>query len=512
AYGRWLTAVLDRKGLVIGVVAVLAILSLILLPLVGSEFLPETDQGEFSIEVKLPEGTDLEHTEGTVTNIEHLVVAAGGTDVQTMYSEIGPSSSTTVEASDFFEGENTATITVVLISDRQKSTAEIMAQIRRELSDIPEMDVQVIPAQTALQLTIGQTGAPLSVEIKGDDLAELERLTQKTAAILAEDPSLSGITTSFDMGRPEVNISIDPLLSAAWNLNPDDIASQLEALLVGKEATQWETGGKLTDITLKFPHISLMEIGNIPIQVSGDQKIQLGQIARISQDTAPGQVLHRNQNRIGQIQAQIDRSRPLDQTVKSVRDKLEKIDWPAEYGYQIGGEELQRKAAFSNLKFAMLLALVLVYMVLASQFESLLHPFIILLTVPLAATGSIFLFLLLGQSFNIMSYIGMIMLAGIAVNDSIILVDAINQLRRQGKPVNVAIIEAAQKRIRPIVMTSLTTILALLPLTFGIGASAALRSPMALAVIGGLISSTLLALFFIPVVYALMEKIRPTRD
>jgi len=323
---------------------------------------------------------------------------------------------------------------------------------------------------------------------------------------------LSGITTSFDLGRPEVNISIDPILSAAWNLNPDDIASQLEAVLIGKTATQWETVGDLTDITLKFPKISLMEIGNIPIQVSGDRKIQLGQIARITRDMAPGQILHRNQNRIGQIQAQLDRSRPLDQTVKSVRSKLDQIDWPPEYSYQIGGEELQRKAAFGNLKFALLLAVLLVYMVLASQFESLLHPFIILLTVPLAATGSILLFLLLGQSFNIMSYIGMIMLAGISVNDSIILVDTIKQLQRQGRPVRVAIIEAAQNRIRPIVMTSLTTILALLPLTVGLGASAALRSSMALAVIGGLIASTLLALFFIPVIYALMEKIQVYRD
>ena len=180
---------------------------------------------------------------------------------------------------------------------------------------------------------------------------------------------------------------------------------------------------------------------------------------------------------------------------------------PADYRLDFSGEEQKRQEAFANLKFALLLSIILVYMVMASQFESLVHPFTILLSIPLAMTGVVIIFLLVGKSFDIMALIGVIMLAGIAVNDSIILVDAINQLKREGAAVRNAIIEAGQRRIRPIIMTSLTTILALLPLTFGFGEGAALRQPMALAVIGGLVTSTLLTLVVIPCVYLKLDKL-----
>jgi HAE1 family hydrophobic/amphiphilic exporter-1 len=186
---------------------------------------------------------------------------------------------------------------------------------------------------------------------------------------------------------------------------------------------------------------------------------------------------------------------------------LDEIDFPPNYSYEISGEELKRQQSFSALKFALLLSIILIYMVLASQFESLIHPFTILLTIPLAAVGAILIFFFLQMPLNVMAYIGIILLVGIAVNDSIILVDAINQLKRQGMDLHDAIIEAGQRRIRPIIMTSLTTILALLPLTLGFGESSALRTPMALAVIGGLITSTLLTLAVIPCVYYLLEQI-----
>jgi len=187
---------------------------------------------------------------------------------------------------------------------------------------------------------------------------------------------------------------------------------------------------------------------------------------------------------------------------------LKEIDFPTDYKFEITGEEQKRSEAFNNLKFALFLSIILVYMVMASQFESLVHPFTILLTIPLAGVGAILIFFLFGKTLNIMAYIGMIMLAGIAVNDSIILVDAINQLKRSGLSRWDAILEAGQRRIRPIIMTSLTTILALLPLTFGFGEGASLRSPMALAVIGGLVTSTILTLIVIPCVYLVFDQMR----
>jgi HAE1 family hydrophobic/amphiphilic exporter-1 len=192
---------------------------------------------------------------------------------------------------------------------------------------------------------------------------------------------------------------------------------------------------------------------------------------------------------------------PFDQVIKEAEASVQSVVLPVDYKLEFTGEELKRKESLSNLTFALTLALILVFMVLAAQFESLIQPFIIMLTVPLAGIGTILTFFLLGKTLNMMAYIGIIMLGGIAVNNAILLIDRINQLRENGISKKEAIIIAGTQRIRPILMTSLTTILALLPLTIGFGESASLRSPMALAVIGGLVSSTLLTLVVIPCVY-----------
>jgi HAE1 family hydrophobic/amphiphilic exporter-1 len=207
------------------------------------------------------------------------------------------------------------------------------------------------------------------------------------------------------------------------------------------------------------------------------------------------------------VTASLQANIPLDHAVLKIEESLAEVQFPPNYRYSIGGEERQRRESFSNLGFALILSLVLVYMVLASQFESLVHPFTILFTIPLAIAGAVFMFALTGNSLNIMAYIGIIMLTGIAVNDAIILVDATNKLKWSGLSRREAIIQAGQRRIRPIVMTSTTTILALVPLTIGFGEGAALRAPMALAVIGGLIASTFLTLLVIPSAYYIVDGV-----
>ncbi|MCA1747337.1 MAG: efflux RND transporter permease subunit, partial [Bacteroidales bacterium] len=231
-------------------------------------------------------------------------------------------------------------------------------------------------------------------------------------------------------------------------------------------------------------------------------------LAEIRLGTAPREILHNNQQRIVKITADLGQDIPLDQMAVRIDQALSVIDFPVEYSYMITGEEAMRKEATGNLMFALLLSLILVYMVLAAQFENLLHPFTILLTVPMAVVGAVAIFFIMGQPLNIMAIIGIIMLVGIAVNDSIILVDSINQFRREGLALKASVVAAGQRRIRPIIMTTLTTILALLPLTFGFGESASLRSPMAWAVIGGLITSTLLTLVVIPSVYMVFGELQ----
>ena len=230
----------------------------------------------------------------------------------------------------------------------------------------------------------------------------------------------------------------------------------------------------------------------------------MDEIASITHGQAPKEILRRNQSRIGKIMANMDTGKSLDKVTAEVCLAVKDIDLPANYSITVTGEEEKRQESMHSLLFALLLSVVLVYMVMASQFESLLHPFTILLTI----VGAILLFFITGTTINMMGVIGIVMLGGIAVNNSIILVDRINQLSQAGMELTDAIVEAGQQRIRPIIMTTLTTILAMLPMTFGFGEGASLRSPMAIAVIGGLITSTLMSLMVIPCVYYVLEKIK----
>jgi HAE1 family hydrophobic/amphiphilic exporter-1 len=277
--------------------------------------------------------------------------------------------------------------------------------------------------------------------------------------------------------------------------------------LEGLNAGQLEKDGEMRDITIKVPEKGLNEISELTI-TSGTQVFRLSEIADITYGTSPKEIFRRNQNRIGKVTAQLDKGAALDKIAVQIREVTGTIDLLPDYRIQVTGEEEKREDSLSSLSFALILSIVLVYMVLASQFESLIHPFTILLTIPLAVVGTIITFFVLGKTFNIMAIIGIIMLVGIAVNNSIILVDRINQLMREGIDRKTAIVQAGQQRIRPIIMTSITTILALLPLTIGFGESASLRSPMALAVIGGLITSTLLTLVVIPCVFDVLDSFR----
>ncbi len=506
-YAAFLSRILEKRVVVILCSGVLVASAMLLIPVVGSEFIPKTDSGEFSIELKLPEGTTLHRTERTVDNVENIVRAVVGSSLETLYSQIGPSTSLSGDEDAIFEGENTAVIKVILKQAHRLSSGKLIAILGGALADIPDLEVQFIQEQTALQATLGTDATPVVVEIMGEELDQIEALTEQVKQSMMGIDELFNIGTSFEEGTPEVEVVIDRLQAGLHNIGVESITNQIRDQLMGKDAGQWDRGGELKDVTLRLPEVDFRQFKDITLR-SGDDRIRLDEIARIRTVHAPREIFRRNQTRIGKVTSHLQKGRPFDHVVRSIERELEQIDFPPSYKAQITGEEQRRRDSFRNLTFALLLSIVLVYMVLASQFESLVHPFTILLTIPLAGVGAILIFFLLGRSLNIMAYIGIIMLAGIAVNDSIILVDAINQLKREGLSRREAIIQAGQLRIRPIIMTSLTTILALFPLTLGFGEGAALRSPMALAVIGGLVTSTLLTLVVIPCVYSVLDQFR----
>ncbi len=507
SYGRFLEKVLNVKWLVVIVSVIVLAASALLVPYLGAEFMPKTESKEFTIEMKLQEGTELSRTEGMVRNIENILKDYLGENLEALYAQAGPSSGISGDASSVFEGENTAKILVILKQDSEIQAESVIASIDKLTSNIPGLEVVFKQEQSSLSSILGTSEAPVIVEVRGEDLDEIESVVNQVRDSMLTMNQLFNVQTSIENGAPEVEVKVDRMRAGMYNIDINSIVSQLQDQLEGKNAGQLERDGEMRDITLKVPKKSLNEINEIMI-TSGTQVFRLNEIAEISMDVSPKEIIRRNQNRIGKVTAQIQKGVALDKVAEEIRQSTSTIDLLPNYRIQVTGEEEKRQESMNSLGFALLLSVVLVYMVLASQFESLVHPFTILLTIPLALVGTIFTFFLMGKTLNIMAIIGIIMLVGIAVNNSIILVDRINQLIHDGLDRKTAIVQAGQQRIRPIIMTSLTTILALFPLTLGFGESAALRSPMALAVIGGLVTSTLLTLVVIPCVYDLLDRFR----
>jgi len=501
AYGRFLSRILEYRGWVIFIGILMLAAGWLMMKSLGSEFMPRTQSGEFYVDVRLPEGTRLERTHGAITSIEYSIKELGGEMIDNIYSQVGPSSGLSVNQSSLFQDQNMATIKVSLNSDSSHADPSfIMEDLTRLYQDVPDLKLSCRQEETALQSILGTDESPVVIEISGEDMEILEDISIRVINEIQNIPELVNISSSVEGGAPEVEIFIDRYRAGLMNLNVNEIVSAVSQKLEGVNSGQMEVGGEYNDITLKLDRIGLYELGKMILDIGG-MEVSMNEIAEISIGSSPKEILHNNQNRVIRLNADISGKIPLDQLSDMIRENLTGIDFPTGYKYDITGQEEQRKESMRNLSFALILSLVLVYMVLASQFESLIHPFTILLTVPLALVGAFAIFYILGRPLNIMAYIGIIMLGGIAVNNSIILIDAIIQLRREGSELKDAIVTGGMRRIRPIIMTSLTTILALIPLTLGFGESSALRSPLAFAVIGGLVTSTILTLIVIPCVY-----------
>ena len=504
-YNSILNFMLDHKWKVIGATTLLVAGSLLLLPKLGSEFIPSAGARDFVVNVQLPEGTELRRTADAVESMEHVIRQTLGKDMETLYSVVGPSNLEDETSSDTIEDENTATIRVSLASSSTMLPENVVSRLNQALSNIPDTRVEVSQETTALDVSLGTESAPLVVEIRGDDLDVLQKLTAEVKSRISSITDLQNVRTSFDEGRPEVEVVLDRERAGILNVGISSLSSRLTEYLSGTSAGEWESNGEIKNITVELPRPAVSQIGDILITASNRQ-IPVSEVANVRITEAPKEIIRHDQVRVGMVTAELSHKRPLDQVVADLRTKISGVSFPKDYRYEITGEEGKRKESFDNMKFALILSLVLMFMVLASQFESLIHPFTIMLAVPTAAVGTILLFFVMGKPLNIMAYIGIIMLMGIAVNDSIVLVDAILQQRRAGVPCREAILEAGQRRLRPIIMTSLTTTLGMLPLTFGLGEGTALRSPMALAVVGGMVSSTILILAVIPCVFMVLDR------
>ncbi len=478
----------------------------LLLPVIGSEYMPQSDTRAISVDVTLTNGTPLSRTSSTVTQIEGQLLQLFDGQLDKIYSHIGSQQSQSGIKNENVYNENKATLKLIFREDIELDIAPVTAKLSAYFEALPGIDATFSNDESALYSVMGEDEMPLVVEVSGASFEKLKPLSDSIMLVMSSNKYVYDPVSNLEEGVPQIHVDVDKYRAGIFNLSIDDVIVQIKDQLEGKDAGTIERGGEMQDIKIKVPGVSLAGLQNISIK-SGQRQFPLSEVASVSVEYASNSIHRRNQTRTVSIGARVNPDEPYDQVVKSIQSSLSKLSVPPQYKIKVAGQEIRRQESVDNLTFALILSIVLVYMVLASQFESLLHPFTILLTIPLAVVGAILAFFILGMPLNMMGYIGIILLGGIAVNNSIMIVDCINQNRDNGMPLREAILDAAERRLRPIMMTSLTTILGLLPLTLGFGESAALRAPIAIAVIGGMITSTLLTLIIIPCYYESVENI-----
>lgn len=506
AYRSVLEKVLPYKAaLIVGSIA-LVLGAYLLIPVIGSEYMPQSGTRAVSVDITLNNGTPLTRTSATVGQIEGQLLQLFDGQIDKVYSHIGPQQSQSGVKNDNVYSENKASLKLIFREDIEPEIASVTARLSAYFEAIPGIESTFSNDESALYAVLGNDEMPLVVEVSGADFNTLRPLSDSIMLAMAANEHVYDPVSDLEEGVPQIEVDVDKYRAGLLDLSIDDVIVQIREQLEGKPAGTIEQGGEMQEIKIKVPEVSLAGLENLRIK-SAQREFPLSEIASVSVEYASNAIHRKDQTRTVSIGARVNQEEPYDKVVKSIESAFSTLSVPPQYKIKVAGQEVRRRESMESLTFALILSIILVYMVLASQFESLLHPFTILLTIPLAGVGAIFAFFILGMPLNMMAYIGIILLGGIAVNNSIILVDCINKNKLGGMALREAILDAGQRRFRPIMMTSLSTILGLLPLTLGFGESAALRAPMAIAVIGGLVTSTLLTLIVIPCYYEGIENI-----
>ncbi len=481
--------------------------SLSLIPFVGTELMPQSDEGEIRVNAEMEVGTRLELMDGSMNLIEEIV-RKEVPEIKNIVSSTG---------GGHWQGSASHTgsfrISLVPQAERTRSSDEIADILRKKLSDIPGMTIRVRTSAGLFMFRRMASGTErVQVEIRGHDLKTADALAQQVRKLVETVDGVTDADISRDTGTPEELIIIDRSKAADMKLTVRQIAEMLQTVLSGSRAGDYRDGGDEYSILVQVEEaekMSISEVLDLTLTNAENQPVVLRNVVKIQPRRGPVRIERMDQERTVTISANTS-DRDMGSIVEDVREKLRTVPVPRGFSILFGGEYEEQQEAFRELLMGFILALILVYMVMACLYESLRDPFVVMFSVPLAAIGVILMLLLTDTTLNVQSFIGCIMLAGIVVNNAILLVDTINLLRRRdGMGLRKAIEEAGRRRLRPILMTAMTTMLGLLPLAIGLGEGGEAQAPMARAVIGGLFSSTLITLVFVPVVYSLFEGIRP---
>jgi len=512
-YTNVLKFFLNNKILGLTLVLGMFIVSIVVLFGVDQELLPKVDQGEFIINLKMPTGIKLSVTSSVVKEVERILLEFPG--IKGVSVSIGSEKDEETGATVETLGSHEARV-VVKLEDKKKmkqeylTSREIIKRLQNQLNkkDLAGAKVEYILQESVFKSAFKQ-GKPINVLIRGEDLDKLATLAEEVKRKIKNMEGISDVEDTIIEPQPEIKAEAKRDKAALYNLSVNDIALAAQVALKGNIASTFKEKGKEIDIRVRLredDRNDLSKIGTILFHSPLDITIPFKEVAYLVKGTGPNEIERRGQERVVSVSANIF-GRAFSDVAKSVEIIINKIDKPEGYLIELSGEQEEKQHSFKSLQFALLLAITLVYMIMAAQFESLWQPFVIMFTVPLSIIGVACALVLTNTTLSVVALLGVIMLGGIVVNNGIVLIDNINSLRKEGIEVRQAVIQGGQNRIRPILMTALTTVLGLLPLALGIGEGAELRSPMAITVIGGLVSATFLTLVVIPVGYLAVSNL-----
>ena len=507
-YQRLLGRVLRGPWFVIACAVLALVASLRLMPLVGLELMPETDEGKFDVDLELPVGTPVERTAVVMLDMEARVRAALRADeLAHIVTSAGPEN--WWRPGGGHEGE--VEVTLAPVSRRERHINEIMAAVRAAVGDVPDASIRIQPRSSnmLMRLMRGSSGERLVVEVRGHDLEAAAELGAQVERAMRSVAGIAEVRVDREEGLAERTVRVDGVRAADLGLSLGVVAETLETYVLGRVATRMRQGGDEFDVRVQLreeDRRALEQLDMLPIVTAAGHAVPLSSVAEIGGRLGPTSIARVDQERMLRVRGDLG-ERALGDVVADLQAAIDRIQVPEGFSLAIGGEHEQQQETFGGLAVGIVLAILLVYAVMGVQFESLRDPLVVMGALPFGFVGVVSTLVLTSTTLNMNSFLGAIVLVGIVVNNAILLVDYINILRREhGLPLEEAVIGAGRRRLRPILMTTLTTALAMLPLALDFGEGSEIQAPLARVVVGGLLVSTLVTLIVVPSLYYLMER------
>ncbi|MES2859640.1 MAG: efflux RND transporter permease subunit [Pseudomonadota bacterium] len=495
-YLRVLPKALARPAPVLLAASAAFVLTMLAVPLLGTDLIPQLAQDRFEMTAKLPPGTPLAQSDALIRDVQSQHAKDDG--VRVLYGVSG--TGTRLDASPTESGENIGKLSVVMTNN--DAEAPLTEALRKTMQSYPQAQVDFSRPE------LFSLSPPLEIEVEGADLESIRTAGAKLAGMLRANPHYADVKSTVEQGFPEIQIVFDQDRAAALGLTTRQIADVVVSKVRGNVATRYSFRDRKIDVLVRAQEsdrASVEDIRRLIVNPGRGAPVELASVAEVVSTTGPSEIHRADQRRVAIVSANL-RDVDLGTAINEVQAMIEANPLGTEIAVRMGGQGQELSESIRSLLFAFGLAIFLVYLVMASQFESLLHPFVILFTIPLALVGAVAALLLTGSPASVVVFIGLILLVGLVVKNAIILIDKVNQLREAGVAKREALVEGARSRLRPIVMTTMTALFGFMPLALAFGEGSEVRSPMAITVIGGLLVSTLLTLLVIPVVYDLLDR------